>query len=53
MCVCVGGGGGGGWGGGTCVRAAGVHVYVRARIYEYVGVVPYMDATFKVSRLAE
>ena len=47
MCVCRGGGGG------TCVRAACAHVYVRVRIYEYVGVVPYMDATFKVSRLAE
>ena len=30
-----------------------VCVCVRARVYEYVGAIPYMDATFKVSRLAE
>ena len=52
VCVCVGG----------RVRRAreGVRgrvrrarVGVRVRVYEYVGAIPYMDATFKVSRLAE
>ena len=44
VCVCVCG----------CVRACvRVHMCVRMRVYEYVGVIPYMDATFKVSRLAE
>ena len=38
---------------GGCVRAACARVCVRVRVYEYVGVIPYMDATFKVSRLAE
>ena len=43
MCTCV-------WTGACGVRAC---VRVRVRVYEYVGAVPYMDATFKVSRLAE
>ena len=42
--MCGGGGGGG-------VRACGVCVSVC--VYEYLGVVPYMYATFKVFRLAE
>ena len=43
MCTCV-------WTGACGVRAC---VRVRVRVYEYVGAVPHMDATFKVSRLAE
>ena len=35
----------GGWVGAACER-----VCVRMRVYKYVGVIPYMDATFKVSR---
>ena len=37
----------------ACMRRACARVCVRVRIYEYVGVIPYMGATFKVSRLAE
>ena len=51
VCVCV-GGCVGGWVR-ACVRAACVRVCVRVHVYEYMGVIPYMDATFKVSRLAE
>ena len=40
VCVCV------------CASAR-ARVGVRVRVYEYVGAIPYMDATFKVSRLAE
>ena len=34
----------------ACVRRA--RVCVRVRVCEYVGAIPYMDATFKVPRLA-